>query len=175
MFDYHFPTTFYVFTKNQEFKRNNTTLAIFPANLPFSFLDIVGVLNHGISGINIHHLRDVIHIQNGSSTTKLYFSSELEKVLNVHELKPVGINYCIKESLIDYHVSLIGMDLGLYYEKIKTKPSELLAVLPSRTMCFPLFEFEPKLYNYIDLEITSHGRNVNFDNESFKIVLKIIT
>ena len=175
MIDYSFPTFHNVFKTEQTLKRNTSTLATFPKDVPFTFLDIVSIINHGISGINIHHLRNNIHIYNSVSQSLLVFSDELKKALNVCYLKPLGVNYCISETQNNYHVSLKGFNLGLVSKNGKTKPSDLLAALPSTTIHLPLFTFEPKLVNYLDLEITTNkGDDVSFHNNPYRISLKIV-
>ena len=174
MIDYSFPTFHNVFKDEQTLKRGITTLITFPKDVPFTFLNIVSMIDHGISGISIHHLRNTIHIRNSVDRSILIFSDELKKALNVCYLLPLGVNYCISETQNDYHISLKGMDLGLVYKNTKTEPSDLLAVLPSTTMHLPSFTFEPKLVNYIDLEMTTHeGNDVNFHDKPFQIVLVI--
>ena len=172
--DYSFPTFHNVFKEEQTLKRNVTTLATFPKDVPFTFLDIVSVINHGISGLNIHQLGNTTHITNSVNKSLLVFSDELKKALNVCYLNPLGVNYCISETQNNYHVSLKGFDLGLVSKMGNTEPSDLLAVLPS-TMHLPSYTFEPKLCNYIDLEITTHeGNSVNFHDKPFHIVFDII-
>ena len=174
MIDYSFPTFHNVFKTEQTLKRNGTTLATFYKGVPLTFLDIIGSINHGIVGLNIHHLRNNIHINNSISGS-LVFSDELKKALNVCQLAPIGTNYCVSETQNDYHVLLKGFDLGIVSKMGKTQPSELLAILPSK-MHLPSFTFEPKLVNYIDLEITTHeGNSVNFHDKPFHFVLDIET
>ena len=172
--DHDFHTFHNVFSKDQTLKRNTSTLTTFKGGEPYTFLDIIGTLNHGIVGINIHTLGNQIHIRNTVSNSMLIFSDELRKALNVCRLLPLGENFCVSESQNNYHVRLKGMDLGLITRNGKTIPSDLLVALPSKSSLFPLHTFEMKLYNYLDLEITTHeGKDVNFHDKPYRIVLLV--
>ena len=176
LIDYSFHTFHNVFKTEQTIKRNTTLLATFPKGVPLTFFDIVSTLNHGISRLSIqHYLGNNIHLRNSVDKSIIIFSDELNKALNVCRLLPLGENYCISETQNNYHVSLKGFDLGLVSKNGKTEPSDLLAALPSTFPHLPLLTFEPKLVNYIDLEITTHdGQDVNFHGTPYRISLKIV-
>ena len=173
--DYSFPTFHNVFSKVQTLKRDNTTLAVWRVGVPYTFYDIISRINHGISGINIHTLgKNIIHITNSNSNTTLLFSDELRKALNVCNLMPIGTNYCVSETQNNYHVRLKGMDFGLITKNEKTEPSDLLVALPSHGVSFPVHVIETKLYNYLDIEITTHeGKEVNFHEKPYRLVLSL--
>ena len=172
--DHHFHTFHNVFTVDQTVERNGTPLVTFTKGVPYTFLDIIATLNHGIVGINIHHLGNRIHIVNTVARSLLVFSDELRSVLNVCRLLPLGVNYCTSETQNNYHVSIKGMVLGLITRNEKAVPSNLLVTLPSKSSFFPIHMVERKLYNYLDLEITTHeGKDVNFHDKPFRIVLNI--
>ena len=174
LIDYSFNTFHNVFSKDQTFERNGTVLATFLKGVPFTFLDIIGVINHGIVGISIHTLGNQIHIRNTISSSMLTFSDELRKALNVCRLLPLGANFCVSETQDDYHIRLKGMNLGLVTKEGKTIPSDLLVALPSKSTFFPLHTIEMKLYDYLDLEITTHyGKDVNFHDKPYRIVLLV--
>ena len=174
LIDYYLPTFHNVFKTTQTLKRGGVTLRLFQDKVPLTFLDIIGSINHGISGLNVHQLGRNVHISN-SSGSALDFSDELRKALNVCNLLPYGVNYCVSETQNDYHVSLKGFNLGIVTIDDKTGPSNDLATLPSCSMNFPLFTFEPKLVNYLDIEITTHeGMDVNFHDKPYRLILKII-
>ena len=67
-----------------------------------------------------------------------------------------------------------GMILGLITINENAIQSDLLVALPSKSSLFPIHMVERKLYNYLDLEITTHkGNDVNFHDKPFRIVLDV--
>ena len=184
LLDYNFPEEHVEFKKLQTLSRGGTVLANFPPG-NYSFVDLVTSLNHGISGIKIHGLMNEVHVYNSSSD--LTFSSELKKILNVVDRKPVGTNYSISWTLPKYHL-FVNFDtnsgnLGLIakhddndaLDKYRAKPTSLLAAIPSMSNTWPFLEISEKYtVNYLDLSLLlDNGEEVNFDGKQFRISLKV--
>ena len=175
--DYNFPEEHVKFKTQQTMSRAGTVLITFPPG-NYSFVDLVTLLNHGISGINIHGLMSEIHLYNSSAN--LTFTDELKKVLNVVDRRPVGTNYSISWTRPNYHLLVDGIILGLSASHVNNyvaRPTGLLAVIPSATGIFPLVHLSSKheTKNYLDLSlITSDGNEPNFDGKPFRISLRVL-
>ena len=179
--DYNFPEEHVRFKTEQRMKRGSTTLVIFPPG-NYSFVDLISNINHGVSGVEIHGLMSEVHLYNSSSGGGgLLFTDELKKGLNVVNRKPIGANYSLSWTRLNYQLYVNNINLGLlasHVDNFIAKPTRLLASIPSSSGLFPLVHLKSirnDEVNYLDLElVASEGAEVNFNGKQFRISLRIL-
>ena len=178
LLDYNFPEEHVKFKTTQTMSRSGTVIATLPPG-NYSFVDLITLLNHGVSGINVHGLMNEVHFQNSSGS--LSFTDELKRVLNVVNRKPVGVSYSLSWTRLNYQLYVNNINLGLlssHVDNFVARPTRLLASIPSSTGLFPLVHLRNisnDVVNYLDLElVASEGAEVNFDGKQFRISLRIL-
>ena len=180
--DYNFPEEHIGFKTAQTMKRGSTTLITFPPG-NYSFADLITNLNHGVVGVEFHGLMGEIHLYNSvSGSGGLLFTDELKKVLNIVNRKPIGANYSLSWTRLNYQLHVNNINLGLlscHDNNFNARPTSILASIPSSSGLFPLVSLDTcgvGVVNYLDLELlASDGAEVNFDGKQFRFSLRIFS
>ena len=187
--DYDFPETFETFETDQTIKSSdgsNTLLTISAGGYSFKTLRTVFIISN--LGVVIHPTSKGYCII--SKDKDVVVSRELAKRLDIPSYLFAGKYFPISWPRYKYHVhcnidassSVLGQITMATTtegrtEGLKLAPTNLLAVVPSKSGIYPSIPIQTENYpiNYLTLSVLDeNGNKPNFGGESFRISLRVV-
>ena len=181
--DYDFPETYEEFKTDQTIKTpdgSKTLLSISASSYDYKTMRIMIIMSN--LGINIHPTNDGYCIT--SKDDNVVVTSELAKVLGIPRYLFAGKYYPITWSSYKYHVycdigtssSVLGQITTDSSQGLKLLPTNLLAIVPSKSGIYPSCQIWPVSYpiNYITLSVLDeNGKEGKFGGVALRINLRI--
>ena len=182
--DYDFPETFAKFEKELTIKKlggSSTLLSISKGN--YSLKMLIAAINLVNSGAEVRHLSDEYHlfIKNDNIT----FSNEFRGKLGLPSILTAQKSYPISWPLHKYNVycdidassSVLGQITKATTEGLKLVPTNLLAIIPSKSGIYPSIPIQAGNHpiNYLTLTVLDeNGNKPNFSGVSYRISLRVV-
>ena len=178
--DYDFPETYEKFEADQVIKTpdgSKTLLTISASSFNYKTIRIMIIMSN--LGINIHPTNDGYCIS--SKDNNVVVTRELAKVLGIPSYLFKNKYYPVSWPRYKYHIHCdIGASnsvLGLITTENKLAPTNLLAIIPSKSGMYPSIQVvdvnDP--INYITLSVLDeNGNEPRFAGEPFRISLRIL-
>ena len=181
--DYDFPETFETFETDQTIKSSdgsNTLLTISAGGYSFKTLRTVFIISN--LGVVIHPTSKGYCII--SKDKDVVVSRELAKRLDISRYLFANKYYPISWPFYKYHVhcdigassSVLGQ-ITTAGEDAKLSPTNLLAVVPSKSGIYPSIPIQTENYpiNYLTLSVLDeNGNKPNFSGVPFRISLRVV-
>ena len=178
--DYDFPDPFVVFKTEQTITKSedgNVLLSLKPGKYPFNTL--YTILDHAVSGVSMHKSYKGYHLM---SKNPIGISEELSKKLSIVDYSTIGRIFATSWP---YHQYYVYCNIGTSNSALgqittvdgKLKPTNLLAVVPSKSEKYPSISIKVENHpiNYLTLSVLDeNGNKPNFNDMPFRINLKII-
>lgn len=183
LIDYDFPDTYEIFEVQEAIKSrvtNKTLLPISPGNYSFKMLQ--NIFNHSDCGVdffptgkgyNLISKKEVVFITNG-----------LAKKLDIPRYLQIGKYYPVSFSSHEYNLycnlntsdNVFGQILKADSDKMNFIPTNLLAILPSKSGDYPVVSIREKgPINSISLTLQYKDGDVpNFSGVPFRISLRVL-
>ena len=182
--DYDFPETYEKFETGQTIKnddKSKTLLSVSVGSYDYKTMRLIIIMSN--LGINIHPTNDGYCIS--SKDDNVVVSKELAKVLDIPRYLFAGKYYPITWPSYKYHVycnigtsnSVLGQITTTTDKGLKLVPTNLLAVVPSKSGFYPSCQISPASspINYITLTVLhGNGEEIKFAREPFRINLRVV-
>ena len=182
--DYDFPETFEIFKTDQTIKSSDgsrTLLTISAGGYSFKTLRTVFIISN--LGVVIHPTSKGYCIS--SKDKDVVVSRELSKRLGISSYLFAGKFYPISWPCYKYHIycdigassSVLGQITMATTEGLKLVPTNLLAIIPSKSGDYPSIPIQAKNHpiNYFTLSVLDeNGNKPNFSEVTFRISLRIL-
>ena len=179
--DYDFPDPFVEFEKKQTITRHedgNELLSLRPGK--YTFNTLYTILDHVVSGVSMHKSYKGYHLM---SHKGISISEELSKKLSIVDYSTIGKIFAISWP---YHQYYVYCNIGTSNSALghittvangKLKPTNLLAVVPSKSEKYPSIPIKDENHpiNYLTLSVLDeNGNKPNFNDIPFRINLKVV-
>ena len=179
--DYNFPDPFVEFKTEQTITKSedgNVLLSLKPGKYPFNTL--YTILDHAVSGVSMHKSYKGYHLMSKNS---IGISEELSKKLSIVDYSTIGRIFATSWP---YHQYFVYCDIATSNSALgqittvangKLKPTNLLAVVPSKSEKYPSIPIQVENHpiNYLTLSVLDeNGNKPNFNDKPFRINLKIV-
>ena len=182
--DYDFPETYEVFETIQTIKSSDgskSLLSISEGNYSFKMPLTTFAFND--KGVEIHPTSKGYHLI--SKKEAVTISSELWKKLDVPGYLPAGKFFPISWPSYKYHVycdigassSVLGQITTTTGEVLKLAPTNLLAIIPSKSLFYPSIPIQTENHpiNYLTLSLLDeNGNKPKFSGVPFRISLRVV-
>ena len=182
--DYDFPETYEIFKTDQTIKSSDgsrTLLTISAGGYSFKTLRTVFIISN--LGVVIHPTSKGYCIS--SKDKDVVVSSELSKRLDISSYLFAGKFYPISWPYYKYHIfcdigassSVLGQITMTTTEGLKLVPTNLLAILPSKSGIYPSIPIQTENYpiNYLTLSVLDeNGNKPKFNGIPFRISLRVV-
>ena len=179
--DYDFPDPFVEFKTKQTITRNedgNELLSLRPGKYPFNTL--YTILDHVVSGVSMHKSYKGYHL---TSHKGISISEELSKKLSIVDYSTIGKIFATSWPYHQYYIycdidtskSVFGQITTVANGKLK--PTNLLAIVPSKSERYPSIPIQVENHpiNYLTLSVLDENGNMpNFNDMPFRINLKVV-
>ena len=179
--DYDFPETFETFETDQTIKKSDESrslLTISAGNYSFKMLQILFAFSN--SGVEFHPTSMGYHLI--SKNEDVTISKELSRKLDVPRYLSAKKFYPISWPSYKYHVycdigassSVLGQ---ITTDGLKLAPTNLLAIIPSKSLFYPSIPIQVKNYpiNYLTLSLLDEkGDKPKFSGVPFRISLRVV-
>ena len=179
--DYDFPVEYVEFKTEQTITRHddgNILLALKPGKYPFNTL--YTTLDHAVSGVIMHKSYKGYHL---ISRNSIGISEELSKKLSIIDYSTIGKIFALSWPYHQYYIycnistskSVLGQITTVANGKLK--PTNLLAVIPSKSERYPSIPIHVENHpiNYLSLSVLDeNGNKPNFNDMPFRINLKVV-
>ena len=179
--DYNFPDPFVEFKTEQTITKSedgNVLLSLKPGKYPFNTL--YTILDHAVSGVSMHKSYKGYHLMSRNS---IGISEELSKKLSIVDYSTIGRIFATSWP---YHQYFVYCDIATSNSALgqittvangKLKPTNLLAVVPSKSEKYPSIPIQVENHpiNYLTLSVLDENGNMpNFNDMPFRINLKVV-
>ena len=182
LIDYDFPETYQIFENLEAIKSSDdkTLLSFFPGNYSFKMLQ--SILNYNDSGVYFLPTGNGYHLISGKEV--VFVASGLAKKLDIPRYLQIGKYYPVSFSSHEYNVycnlntsdNVFGQILKAESDKMNFTPTNLLAIIPSKSGDYPVVSIREKgPINSISLTLQCKDGNVpNFSGVPFRISLRVL-
>ena len=183
--DYDFPDIYATFGKVQTIKKfdgSSTLLSLSKGN--YSLKMLIAAINYNDSGVEIQPSLEGYHLI--TKNENITFSKELSEKLSLPTKSlPAKKVFPISWPSHKYHVycnidassSMLGQITTTTSEVLKLAPTNLLAIVPSKSGRYPSIPIQAKNHpiNYLTLSILDeNGNKPNFNDVPFRISLRVV-
>ena len=182
--DYDFPETFVTFETDQTINSSDgskTLLTISAGGYSFKTLRTVFIISN--LGVVIHPMGKGYCII--SKDKNIVVSNELSKKLDIPRYLFASKPYPISWLSYKYHIhcnidassSVLGQITMATTEGLKLTPTNLLAIIPSKSGIYPSIPIQTEKYpiNYLTLSVLDeNGNKPNFGGVPFRISLRVV-
>ena len=183
--DYDFPDIYATFGKVQTIKKfdgSSTLLSLSKGN--YSLKMLIAAINYNDSGVEIQPSLEGYHLI--TKNENITFSKELSEILGLPTKSlPAKKVFPISWPSHKYHVycnidassSMLGQITTTTSEVLKLAPTNLLAIVPSKSGRYPSIPIQAKNHpiNYLTLSILDeNGNKPNFNDVPFRISLRVV-
>ena len=181
--DYDFPESFVEFKTEQTITNSddgNILLALKQGK--YSFNTLYTILDHAVSGVSMHKSYKGYHLM---SKNNIGISEELSMKLSIVSYSSIGRIFTTSWPYHQYYVycdidtskSVLGQVTTLASGDLKLAPTNLLAIIPSKSEKYPLIPIQVENHpiNYLTLSVLDeNGNKPNFNDMPFRINLRVV-